>query len=341
MKISIIVPVFNVENYLDRCLQSLLRQGLDPQEVELILVNDGSTDSSASICLQFAEANENCLLVNQDNQGLGGARNTGLNNARGEYVCFVDADDELKDGGLSQLISLCDGSVDIIRYYSEILPPGKEEADLIAEHGEVVFAGTGNEYIVNFGLETFCWNYLYRRQYLIEHNRAFDNVINEDFRFISNVLLDNPRMLSTSYPIYNYWIRENSISTTQTWDRSRRWSYDLLDSVLMIKDRLDGLLEENPRVYEQGVKSLQGCLPLLFSRMLSSDLTQEEETAIVSKCRHASLLPLPPTGGSVKTRLSRKAVNTLARHPGLYSLARVVFCGFFLPYIKPRLNRNV
>lgn len=341
MKISIIVPVFNVENYLDRCLQSLLRQGLDPQEVELILVNDGSTDSSASICLQFAEANENCLLVNQDNQGLSGARNTGLDIARGEYVCFVDADDELKDGGLSQLISLCDGSVDIIRYYSEILPPGKEDADLIAEHGEVVSAGTGNEYIVNYGLETFCWNYLYRRQYLIEHNRAFDNVINEDFRFISNVLLDNPRMLSTSYPIYNYWIRENSISTTQTRDRSRRWSYDLLDSVLMIKDRLDGLLEENPRVYEQGVKSLQGRLPLLFSRMLSSDLTQEEETAIVSKCRHAGLLPLPPTGGSVKTRLSRKAVNMLARHPELYRLARMVFGGFFLPYVKPRLNRNV
>ena len=341
MLISIIVPVYNIDRFVDRCLQSLTRQGLDERDFEVIIVDDGSTDCSLSICEKIAGAYNNVVLVSQDNQGVSCARNTGLDHARGDYVCFVDADDDLKEDGLSQIIGLCDGVTDLIRFYLDIISPGNQTPVPVTEQGRVLFSGGGDEFLILNGLETFCVNYLYRRQFLLDHNRTFDNVIAEDFRFISSVLLDNPRMISTSYPIYNYRIRENSISTTLTRNHSRRWSYDLLGTILMIKKRLDGLREDNPRLYEQSVKSLQSRLPLLFSRMLSSDLTQEEVADIVTKCRHAGLLPLPPTGGSVKTRLSRKAVNMLARHPELYRLARMVFGGFFLPYVKPRLNRNV
>ena len=120
MKISIIVPVFNVEKYLDRCIQSLLSQGLDKQEFEVILVNDGSTDSSRSICEKYAGREGIFRIVDQENQGAGSARNTGIRYACGDYLCFVDADDDLKEGGLKRLIAFCDNTADLIRFFPEI-----------------------------------------------------------------------------------------------------------------------------------------------------------------------------------------------------------------------------
>ena len=89
--ISIIVPVYNVEKYLERCLDSILSQTFS--DFELILVNDGSTDHSLEICRSYAEKDERILLIDQENRGLSAARNAGIAVAKGEYLGFVDSDD--------------------------------------------------------------------------------------------------------------------------------------------------------------------------------------------------------------------------------------------------------
>lgn len=91
IKVSIIVPVYNVENYVARCLDSLVNQTL--KEIEIIIVNDGSTDGSGEICKKYAKRYKNIKYIKQKNQGLSGARNTGIEVARGEYIGFVDSDD--------------------------------------------------------------------------------------------------------------------------------------------------------------------------------------------------------------------------------------------------------
>lgn len=90
---SIIIPVFNVENYLRGCLDSIFKQSF--KDFELILVNDGSTDSSGQICKEYAQRNENIIYIEQDNQGVAAARNNGLLRAKGQYIVFVDSDDYL------------------------------------------------------------------------------------------------------------------------------------------------------------------------------------------------------------------------------------------------------
>ncbi len=92
--VSIIVPVYNVELYLDQCLRSVVDQTL--RNVEIILVNDGSTDNSEEICLRYAQEDDRVILINQKNAGLAAARQAGLNVAKGEYVGFVDSDDWLE-----------------------------------------------------------------------------------------------------------------------------------------------------------------------------------------------------------------------------------------------------
>jgi len=98
MKVSVIIPVYNVEPYLERCVKSVVGQTY--QELEIILVDDGSKDGSGKLCDKLADSDSRIKVVHQKNQGLSGARNTGIRQATGEYVVFLDSDDEwlLSDG---------------------------------------------------------------------------------------------------------------------------------------------------------------------------------------------------------------------------------------------------
>ena len=104
MKLSIIVPVFNVEKYIRPCLESLLKQGLDDDCFEVIIINDGTPDKSMEVIADIIEAHQNIQVINQENQGLSIARNNGLENASGDYILFIDSDDLLIDNSIPFLL---------------------------------------------------------------------------------------------------------------------------------------------------------------------------------------------------------------------------------------------
>ena len=89
--ISVIVPIYNVEEYLPACIESILNQTY--RDLEILLIDDGSTDNSGKICDEYAEKDKRCIVIHQQNKGSSGARNTGLDNAKGEYISFIDGDD--------------------------------------------------------------------------------------------------------------------------------------------------------------------------------------------------------------------------------------------------------
>lgn len=110
--VSIIVPVYNVEMYLPQCIDSILAQSYS--NIEVILVDDGSTDSSLSICREYAERDERIRVYHQNNMGVSAARNTGISNARGEYIAFVDSDDLIRQDYIEKLIfDLSENNADI------------------------------------------------------------------------------------------------------------------------------------------------------------------------------------------------------------------------------------
>ena len=102
-KISVIIPVYNVCNYLDRCIQSVLTQTY--KDLEIILVDDGSTDESGKLCDIYKERDERIIVIHQKNQGVSCARNAGINIASGEYIGFVDADDYIEKNMYEELSS--------------------------------------------------------------------------------------------------------------------------------------------------------------------------------------------------------------------------------------------
>ena len=123
VKVSVIVPVYNVEKYLKDCLNSVINQTLE--DIEIICVNDGSTDNSLAILEDYAKKDSRIKIINQKNKGLSGARNTGMKHVQGEYILFLDSDDWLKEDALSELYwSHLDDNLDMlffqtVDYYEE------------------------------------------------------------------------------------------------------------------------------------------------------------------------------------------------------------------------------
>lgn len=108
MKLSFIVPIYNLEEYIEECIMSLLNQDLPHSEYEILCINDGSTDSSLDILERLAKEHTNIIIINQKNQGVSAARNNGIKNAKGEYIWFVDGDDLIARNCLKFLITFMD-----------------------------------------------------------------------------------------------------------------------------------------------------------------------------------------------------------------------------------------
>ena len=193
MKYSVIIPVYNVEKYIDRCLKSILSQNYD--DLEIIVIDNGSTDRSGSICDSYANEYANISVYHIENHGVGPARNFGLSKAKGEFICFVDADDYLVGNLFSDVESQLDSQLDLLvfSYYNsieknlseidrsaKILPAEgkKDKSDFIALFQELWL--TDMMYTV--------WNKIYRREFLEEHQIVFESYeLGEDVRFNLNV----------------------------------------------------------------------------------------------------------------------------------------------------------
>lgn len=343
MNISVIVPVYNVEEYLSTCLDSLLDQGLSEQEYEIILINDGSKDCSLDICNRYAKAHSNIQVYSQENQGVAMARNLGLSKAKGEWVMFVDSDDYLCKNSLRYLLlNFCKKEYDGIRFWTRIRSDATIDKNYSCQ-GKNYFSDLGYNYIKVFGLETFCISFLYRKSFLESQGIQFlPFKMGEDFFFASKFLLSNPRICSTSCIVYQYLIHPNSASTSRNKVHARECAYHHLE----VNDRLLNILEKKefvrtePEIYKKCLKSIQSKMSLIFSRILSSDISLKEFKQILERQKKVGILPMETKGSSIKSRLSIHFINLLSVFPFLYVPTKVLYSHFFVPIILPKLDRN-
>ena len=246
MKLSIIVPVYNVADYLAKCLDSLILQDLPQNDYEIIVVNDGSTDNSGEIAKQYADKYSNIILINQENQGLSGARNTGIANARGEYVQFVDSDDYLEENVLGGLLKLVeDNNLDVLRFnyenvneLGEIIYPNKDPKHFVNFSDDVVDGLT----FLNKRLGPACYavQFIIKRALLLEKNILFKSGIYfEDTEWTPRMLLNASRVASVETVIYYYYVREGSITKAVNRDKQRKVLEDKISLIKSMKLQLE------------------------------------------------------------------------------------------------------
>lgn len=240
MKLSIIVPVYNVADYLPKCLDSLLAQDLPQNEYEIIVVNDGSTDNSGDIAQQYADKYANITLINQSNQGLSGARNTGIKHANGEYIQFVDSDDYIEKnvlGGLMKQVEKDD--LDVLRYNyhnintkGDIFVPFKSGKPYVDYSSIVV---TGEKFLQErLGYGCYAWQFIIKTNMLTTNQCFFKNGIYfEDTQWTPRMLLLAKRVSSTEIVVYNYLWRIGSITLP---DNEHKVKKIIEDKISLIKD---------------------------------------------------------------------------------------------------------
>lgn len=337
---SVIIPVYNVAPYIAKTLDSVLRQGLEASEYEVIMVNDGSEDSSADICREYCERFPNFKLVNQENAGVSAARNRGIDAAQGEYVVFLDADDYLLDNGL-QLAS-CQfrnrNDVDVIHYFSSYDFWPVKPIDNTLE-----FDGTGHDYILHSGLPSFCWLFFYRKSFLDEHQIRFKPyIVGEDQLFSSTVCLANPHIVSTKADIYRYVVREKSATTKRDVTHTRRCVIDYLDAYHdIIQAMRKYRVGEGMPVYDKCVVSLNSKKMFGFSRILSSDYRKKEYEKVMAKCRDAAFYPVTGADLGTKGKMTTMLMNGAMNCYLVYKLAGFAFNKIVVPYMLPKLRLNL
>lgn len=235
MKFSIIVPVYNVEKYLDKCLKSILNQTYDNYEV--VIVNDGSPDDSQNIIDKYVKNDKRFIGYKKGNGGLSSARNYGLEKITGDYILFVDSDDYLENELLEKLnLSLTKNKVDLIRFECNVVD---EKGNILFKPSSSSYTNTDVEKVINelVAKEYFepVWSYCYSSSFFKKNNFKFEiGRIHEDYGIMLLVLYYANRITSLDYYGYNYVQRENSIMSDKNYDKTKKSVYDYL--YLYLKD---------------------------------------------------------------------------------------------------------
>lgn len=235
MKISFIIPVYNVSNYIKATLDSIVNQHLPYDEYEIIAVDDGSTDNSLEILYAYKEELDiqgkgNLRIITQKNHGASAARNNGLSKAQGKYIWFVDGDDTIEPNSAESLLrQVEDLNLDILQFglFIEYRDGHKDSYPLsVLPYGSFL---DGKTFICKYGVPPNVWSSLYRREFLQNNNLCLlEGVVHEDLDFPPRAYCLAERISSSDIIAYNYLQREGSVMKTDTLDAKRKKSKDLL-----------------------------------------------------------------------------------------------------------------
>ena len=258
MKISVIVPVYNVENYLEKCLNSLVNQTLE--EIEILVINDGSTDDSQKIIDEFQKKfPQKIKAFSKENGGLSDARNFGIDRASGNFLAFVDSDDYVSENMLQEMYDLA------IKNEAELVICNLQKVD---EHGNVTQKLTQipnlsekidleKNFSVFSDISYFACNKIFKRE-LFEGKRFQKGMHFEDIELIPQILLQCKTLAKTDAYHYQYLERSNSISKSHT-----ERGLDILKAVEHVEIAFENSVYSNKKKELKGFQILEGVYTFL------------------------------------------------------------------------------
>lgn len=288
IKVSVIIPFYNEEQYIEECLKSAMNQRED--NIEIICVNDGSADNSINIVRAYAKDDSRIHIINQENQGLSSARNVGISQARGEYLCFLDADDRLRTDAVSELyVGAVEQKADIVAFDGVCFFQTQELYDAKRE----TYYERSKCYGLKDGVQMFtemrakgdycdsaCLLFI-DRQWLLETGITFyPGIYHEDTLFTLSCLMHSSRVLHINKSFYERRIRNGSITTIS---KTAKHLYGKL--ICHINCRR---FVEETRLTEEQATALAN-----FSRTMMREMGEILE--ILPKEEYAKLLDMPFT----------------------------------------------
>lgn len=228
IKYSFIVPVYNTEKYLKKCLDSLVNQTY--KDFEIIVVNDGSTDKSSNIISKYQKKYKNIIVIDKENEGLSMARNRGVQKSSGKYIIFVDSDDYVSNKLLEEVDKKIDDS-DILRF--QIATEDEEYTKINEYHEESFESMCGYDafkYLSSYHFVEPAWCYVIRKNYYIENKFSFKKgVYHEDFGLIPYVIYKARKVKSIDFIGYYYIQRNGSIMNNNDYKKTVKKAFDMIE----------------------------------------------------------------------------------------------------------------
>lgn len=262
IKLSVIIPVYNVEKFLKRCLDSILKQKIDG--IEIILIDDGSSDNSAELCKKYAKEYSNVKFFSKKNGGASSARNYGIPKASGEYIWFIDSDDKIENNSIKQIIEIMNEfKTDVIICNSKKVYEDGEMID------ECIYTIPKGEYTSHEFMDVLKGNpksvifapqyYIVKRSFILENKFNFyEGIIHEDELWIPQLLISAKNIFYSNLNIYYHYMWDGSVMHSTKIEKSGLSCYVVATNLLKIfddskRDDLQFLRDKNVNTYLQAV----------------------------------------------------------------------------------------
>ena len=233
-KFSIIIPVYNVEKYIDGCLKSVMNQTF--KDYEVIVVNDGTKDNSMDIVKKY-----DVKVIEQKNQGLSAARNTGVKHAKGDYLIFLDSDDSWNKDLLKELSKSIKNNPDVVRFQ---IQETYENSDDVKPFNEQSFEDKNGveafKIISSYHFIENAWCYAIRRDYYKKNKFSFKvGTIHEDYGLTPLIIIKAEKVNSIEYIGYNYLQRQGSIMSSTAYEKIQKRVGDMYEHYLFLINEID------------------------------------------------------------------------------------------------------
>lgn len=319
IKLSFIVPIYGVEKYLCKCVDSLLHQDYD--NYEIVLVDDGGKDGCPAICDEYAAHYDNIRVIHRENAGLSAARNSGIDVAQGEYICFVDSDDYWEENVLGGLMAqIVRDNLDVLRFRWQNVREIKTENEgpryeVFRPYKETNFADfsteqlSGTDYLnQRMGIQCYAWSFILKRALLVSDDNVNDNdnmgcmftegILFEDTDWTPRMLAQAKRVAGTETIVYNYLWRENGITLGRSQEKLRQEVENKLTLICLFAEH-----GEN-NWYKMEISALTVSVIGILSSVL-----YKERNKFLKQLAQANVLPISLGGINKKTQRKARIIN--------------------------------
>ncbi|GHT05287.1 hypothetical protein FACS189423_09230 [Bacteroidia bacterium] len=313
IRISFVVPVYNVELYLEKCILSLLDQDIPYSDYEIIVVNDGSTDHSGEIIDRLSESYSIIKIIHQENKGLSEARNAGLKIASGKYVWFVDSDDSIVSNCLAELLRLCeDNDLELLDMIMMLVDESGNEIREkkyipLFPYNQVV---GGAEYLNNYIFNSGVCHYLFARDFFQTHNLSFTSgIYHEDEEFTPQALFGANRIMVINKVTYFYFQRNQSIIRTtdeKAINKKKNDLFSVIYSLSAFASKQEGQVDLS---LLKGLRRRIGMLSIEMIRKISTNCDPSFLLACLQEMKNRGVYPIKYTPKGIKYRLFTPFMN--------------------------------
>ena len=298
MKLSIIIPAYNAAKHIGDCLTSLTKQQIMSKDFEIIVVDDGSTDNTAEIVIDFAKHQSNIRLISQQNSGNGAARNEGVKSAQGDYIYFLDADDYISENTLHLIVDIAKkNDLDIVGFKTKnVLDAHHSISEGFVPTTSNLNVITGIEFIATHNYEAEVWWYIIKKTFYFQTGVTFfDRKFVQDSYLTPTLFSQATRVVFLDYDVHRYRISLNSITRKKTIAHLKQHFSDLSFSVQKLYELrnklLNGGITNKNCITRLHVKQ-QRYVFIVITRFIKSPLPPKQLSIMLNNFKELEAYPL-------------------------------------------------